>query len=123
MSWISRGGLNAWRNHPMLRPNSVWECLPGLKKALVVFGAYCVVDFGYNAIASKKSGGHHEGDHHGGNDHHDDHHHSSSEVNWTKSVSAGRPVSTSARTDFVYSTAHFQVPTAWFQEEGEESRD
>lgn len=99
MSWAGRGGnkaLNAWRNHPLLRPNSVWEYLPGLKKALVVFGAYVVIDTGYNAMTKKKHGGH-EGhsDHHG-----DDHHEETKERAWTKTVTTSPPrhktISTSA---------------------------
>ena len=54
MAWR---GLNAWRSHSLLTPNSIWEYLPGLKKAIVVFGAYCVVDAGYNAVNPKEDDG------------------------------------------------------------------
>ena len=85
----------------MLRPNNVWEYLPGLKKALVVFGAYVVVDFGYQAVTGKKGGGHDDHGHGGHDDHgHGEEHHEGTNIQgWKKTVGTNRPhpVSTSAR--------------------------
>jgi hypothetical protein len=115
MSWIGKTkGLNAWRNHPLLRANSVWEMLPGLKKALVVFSAYCVVDLGYQAIKGKKDdhhGGHGHDDSHGGHGGHDNHSHGGDdgEKEWVKTIGSGRAV----QKPLAHSAAHFRTPFWW----------
>ena len=111
MSWIGKAkGLNAWRNHPILRANSVWEMLPGLKKALVVFSAYLVVDTGYRAIKGKGKDDHGHGGH---DDHgHEDHHHGSDdhgEKQWVKTIGSGRAEKKTLST----SAMNFRTPFWW----------
>ena len=111
MSWIGKAkGLNAWRNHPILRANSVWEMLPGLQKALVVFGAYLVVDTGFQAIKGKGKSDHHDGHghedaRHGGHEKHDD----EGEKVWVKTIGSGRAVSKPLST----SAMNFRTPFWW----------
>ena len=54
-------GQDAWRRHPLFQ-NLMKNPLPGFQKAVVIYGAFLVLEFGYKTIAgpSKKADdGHH----------------------------------------------------------------
>ena len=73
MVWTAH---DAWRSHPSLVPRGLFQCLPGLSKALIAFGAFVVVDKAYSALNAKDEGhGHGHDENHGVDAHaHDQNH-------------------------------------------------
>ncbi|KAL6066535.1 NADH-ubiquinone oxidoreductase B12 subunit [Balamuthia mandrillaris] len=55
------GGANeAWRKHPLINPGSrsMWAFLPGLRPAILIFGAYVVGESIYYSLKGDKSSSH-----------------------------------------------------------------
>jgi hypothetical protein len=53
------GAQDAWRSHEVLRAKNFFEFMPGLRKALIAFGGFVVVEKAYTTLR-KPADDHHD---------------------------------------------------------------